>query len=291
MKYLCCVWLFVICLVIYAQQFAMGLHIQRAPEIVERITRQATRYIGSGSGGVAQNYRPSQHLATAANYNKRTVPSNLGGTAVNLNNGQRTKGVGAYSFGGMASGRPSYGNTFAVNTAAIGPGAAPVGSIKSTNGLHSQLFNQQLQQHLLKAQQYQQQQNRPQQQQNINEANNRLKIYYRRSAEYHHNKVQEVVRVRFLVKDNKAVTMLPPKLFLQPYSGIFIYDLSVNSVIVSSAHNIKTKTSSTIPTASSVLTIISIDTVAAASIATIIIDNQRCSHNNHLEKIDVSRDC
>uniref|UniRef100_A0A1A9VI94 Attacin C-terminal domain-containing protein n=1 Tax=Glossina austeni TaxID=7395 RepID=A0A1A9VI94_GLOAU len=178
MKYLCCVWLFVICLVIYAQQFAMGLHIQRAPEIVERITRQATRYIGGvvgggGGGGVgAQNYRPSQHLATAANYNKRTLPSNFGGAAINLSAGQRTKGVGAYSFGGMASGRPSYGNTFAINTAAVGPGggggggnAVSVGSIKSTNGLHSQLFNQQLQQHLLKAQQYQQQQNRPQQQQ------------------------------------------------------------------------------------------------------------------------------
>ena len=177
MKYLCCFWLCLIWLVYYANRAALGLHIQQAPEIIQRITRQATRYGSGGSISGGSNYRPVS--GPTSNFNVRNAASDLTASlssshlnAVSGNSGQRNVGVGAYSFGGMASGRPSNGNSFAVSSGLKSNsvrGAQPnlgqtiVGSGTVAGGGVSR--PQQLQQALLQAAQYQLHQQQQQQQQ------------------------------------------------------------------------------------------------------------------------------
>lgn len=185
MKYILCLWLCFVCLVCDALYGVYGLHVEQAPEIIQRITRQATRY-GSGGGGGSisgPNYRPS----SGANYNVRNIASDLTAglsssqqNSVSGNPAQRPAAVGAYTFGGMASGRPTNGNSFVVNnslknsgqrTAQPSPGQTIVGSGSVVGGSGAGGRPQQLQHALMQAAQYQLQQHQqlrrqmPQQQQ------------------------------------------------------------------------------------------------------------------------------
>lgn len=175
MRYICCVWLCIVWLVCHAQNRVSGLHIQKAPEIIQRITRQATRY-GAGGTNAGTNYRPV--AAQASNYNLRNGAIEQSSSGLNhpfsVNSGQRTSGVGAFSFGGMASGRPTNGNSFAVNTAPIGKvvnnAIKPGGSIRPQPQANPGIAvtggkPNQLQQALVQAAQYQLQQKLAYQQQ------------------------------------------------------------------------------------------------------------------------------
>lgn len=185
MKYIFCVWLCILWLVCHAQYGIFGLHVQQAPEIIQRITRQAARY---GSG---QNYGPP-----SSNFNVRNAASDLTTglsashlNSVSSNSGQRPVGVGAYSFGGMASGRPTNGNSFVVSNSLKGSGlrgSQPnVGqTIVGSGSVAGSTVGrpQQLQQALLQAAQYQLQQQQYQQQQQLRRQIPQQQLYRQRPS-------------------------------------------------------------------------------------------------------------
>ncbi|KNC21045.1 hypothetical protein FF38_02037 [Lucilia cuprina] len=193
MKYLCCLWLCIVWLVCYAQYGVFGLHVQQAPEIIQRITRQATRY-GSGGSVSGSNYRPVS--GSSSNFNVRNIASDITThqlNSVNANSGQRPVGVGAYSFGGMASSRPTNGNSFAISSSSIKGsglrGSQPtniastiVGSGSVAGGSITAGRPQHLQQALLQAAQYQLQQQQQQQQQQLRRQIPQQQLYRQRPA-------------------------------------------------------------------------------------------------------------